>query len=371
MELAAESQIDLFGLCCYLLALLDLRDTLSEDYGSGSTQVRVILGAILNMSPAPTTEFFSLFSENGLKAILNGIGEGFYAVDDQWRILLFNNEAAEHFKRRAEEVLGRNLWETFPGARDTDLGALFVQTMQSRETIRSEAESVIFAGRWLAYRLFPLGSGMGVVFRDITDRRSAEAQRDLLMKELEHRIKNTLTLVQSIADQTFRNANVDPEVQQSFAGRLISLGNIHSVLTQRSWSSAELHETIISALGPYNSLGREVFGVRGPSLRLTPRAAVSLSMAIHELCTNAVKYGALSVSTGRVEITWTLGASMLSWTWREQSGPTVVPPVRTGFGSRLIAQFLAAQLNAHVKIDYKPSGVVCSISAPLSALIEN
>jgi len=264
-------------------------------------------------------------------------------------------------------VLGRNLWELFPGARNTDLGALFVQTMQSRETIRSEAESVIFAGRWLAYRLFPLGKGMGVVFRDITDRRSAEAQRDVLMKELEHRIKNTLAIVQSIAEQTFRNACVDPDVQRSFSARLVSLGNIHSVLTQRSWSSAELHETIVSAIRPHiPSNTQQVFEIGGPSLRLTPRAAVSFSMAVHELCTNAVKYGALSIPSGRVEITWTLNANKLGWTWRELSGPIVVPPARTGFGSRLIERSLAAQLNAQVKIDYDPGGVVCSISALLS-----
>ena len=114
-------------------------------------------------------------------------------------------------------MLGRNLWETFPRARETGLGQLFVKTMQSRETVRSETESVIFSGHWLAYRLFPLGEGIGVVFRDITDRRSAEAQRDLLIEELEHKIKNTLTMVQSIADQTFRNSGLDPSIQQAFS----------------------------------------------------------------------------------------------------------------------------------------------------------
>ena len=310
----------------------------------------------------------SLFSEGGLKAILNGIGEAFYAVDRDWRILLFNNEAAEHFQRNPDEVVGRSLWEVFPRARDTGLGRLFLKTMESRDTVRSETESVVFGGRWLAYRLFPLGDGMGVVFRDITDRRSAEAQRDLLMKELEHRIKNTLAIVQSIANQTFRQSGLDPAAQQAFAARLASLGNIHAVLTQRSWDSADLHEIITSAVGPHSSTESKRFEIDGPILRLAPQAAVTLSMAVHELCTNAVTYGALSAAAGSVEIKWSIDKNQFRWSWREQSGPPVVPPAQTGFGTRLIERSLATQLSAEVKIVYEPAGVVCTIDAPLSAV---
>ena len=161
---------------------------------------------------------------------MDGIGEGFYAVDREWRIILFNDEAARHFHRAPDEVLGRNLWETFPRARETGLGQLFEKTMRvAKPFFRNQ---VVFKGRWLAYRLFPLGEGIGVVFRDITDRRSAEAQRDFLIRELEHRIKNTLTMVQSIADQTFRNSGLDLSIRRMFAARLVSLSNVHSVLTR-------------------------------------------------------------------------------------------------------------------------------------------
>ncbi len=183
------------------------------------------------LSPSPRN-WPRFCSEAGLTTVLNGIGEGFYAVDRDWRVILFNKEAAQHFRRAPEEVLGRNLWEAFPRARETGLGQLFVKTMQTREAISSETESVIFGGRWLAYRLFPLGDGIAVVFRDITDRRNAEAQRDLLTGELEHRIKNTLTTVQSIADQTFRGSGIDPSLYKKFAARLVSLGNVHAVLTR-------------------------------------------------------------------------------------------------------------------------------------------
>ena len=300
--------------------------------------------------------------------ILDGIGEGFYAVDREWRIILFNDEAARHFRRAPDDVIGCNLWETFPRARETGLGQLFERTMQSRQAIRSETESVVFRGRWLAYRLFPLGDGIGVVFRDITDRRSAEAQRDLLIKELEHRIKNTLTMVQSIADQTFRNSGLDPSIQRTFAARLVSLSNVHAVLTQRSWDSADLHELVAAAVGPHRSPEKDRFEIQGPILRLGPMAAVALSMAVHELCTNAIKYGALTANSGRVEIAWTVDQGQLRWVWRELGGPAVAIPERTGFGSRMIERSLAAQLSANVKIAYEPSGLICTIDAPLNAI---
>ena len=313
----------------------------------------------------------ALCTEDGLKTILDGIGEGFYAVDRDWRIVLFNKEAAQYFHLAPEEVLGRNLWETFPRARETGLGQLFLRTMHSRETVRSETESVIFRGHWLAYRLFPLADGIGVVFRDITDRRSAELQRDLLIKELEHRIKNTLTMVQSIAEQTFRSSGYDTSAQQAFTSRLVSLSNAHAVLTQRSWDSADLHEVITVAVAPHRTPERERFAIRGPILRLGPKAAVALSMAVHELCTNATKYGALSTDSGQIEVTWSSDQDRFRWVWHEQGGPPVAVPQRTGFGSRLIERMLAAQLSGQVKMKYEPTGLVCTIDAPLSGICEN
>jgi PAS domain S-box-containing protein len=310
----------------------------------------------------------ALRTEAGLATILDGIGDGFYAVDRDWRIILFNAEAAKHFRRTPADMLGRILWETIPGARETRLGQLFLKVMASRETIRSETESVIFAGRWLSYRLFPLGDGMGVVFRDITDRKRAEEQRDLLVKELEHRVKNTLSIVQSIATQTFRNSGVDASVQRAFEARLVTLSNVHDVLTKRGWDSADLHEVVSSALRPHNMLNPARFTVAGPPLRLGPKSAVALSMAVHELCTNAIKYGALSAESGHVEVSWSDADGRFRWTWRERGGPPVEKPARIGFGSRMIERALALQLSGVATIDYRPAGVVCSIDAPLAAI---
>ena len=307
-------------------------------------------------------------TEAGLATILDGIGEGFYALDRDWRLILFNSEAARHFRCKPEDVLGRILWDAFPGTRETGLAQMYFKAMESRETIRSETESIVFKGRWMAYRLFPLGDGLGVVFRDTTDRKIAEEQRDLLIKELEHRVKNTLAIVQSIAAQTFRLGGVDPAVQRVFEDRLITLSNVHGILTQQSWDSAELHDIVHSALRAHGALDVQRFSIDGPVMRLTPQSAVALSMAVHELATNAVKYGALSVEAGHVELNWSVADGRFRWSWRERGGPKVVPPKHKGFGSRMIERALALQLSGKVAIDYEPDGVVCTIDAPLEAI---
>ena len=283
----------------------------------------------------------ALRSEAGLAAILDGIGEGFYAVDGDWRIILFNEEAARHFRRPPQEMLGRGLWEALAGARDTDLG-----------------------------RLFPLGDGMGVVFRDVTDRKRAEQQRDLLIGELHHRVKNTLATVQALAAQTFRHGGVETSTQASFEGRLLTLSNVHSVLTNDNWASAELHDVVASTLQPHRAPEGDRFTVQGPAMRLRPQSAVALSMALHELCTNAIKYGALSADSGRVDLQWQAADGRFRLRWQEHGGPPVAAPSRRGFGSRLIERSLATQLQGEVRIEFEPAGVVCTIDAPLDAVSE-
>ncbi len=306
-------------------------------------------------------------SETELGIILEGIGEGFYAVDRNWRIRRFNSEAARHFARAPAEVLGRNLWELFPGARETDLGRLFLEAMASRQAIRSETRSVVIAGRWLSFGLFPLGNGLGVVFRDITDRKRAEEQRDLLIGELDHRIKNTLASVRAIAGQTFRD--VETNVRQAFEGRLRTLSNAHMALTNENWHSVTLRDLISSTLEPVLA-DQSWYSVLGPDLRVQPKCAVALSMAVYELCTNAIKYGALSVEAGRVTIVWDFVADRFRLRWREHGGPAVSAPDRKGFGSIMIERALAAQVDGEVSIDYAEGGVICSIDAPLFAVQE-
>jgi PAS domain S-box-containing protein len=307
-------------------------------------------------------------AEDELSTILEGIGEGFYALDRDWRIRLYNSEAARHFGRQPYEVVGRNLWEVFPGARETALGQLFVDTMASRQAIRAETPSVVIEGRWLAYRLFPLGDGMGVVFRDITDRKKVEEQRDLLVRELHHRVNNTLATVQAIATQTFRNSVADASARQTFDARLLTLSKVHTALTHENWDNVSLHELITSTLEPHRPHDRETFTLSGPDMRVQPKSAVALAMALHELCTNAIKYGALSVDSGQVSIAWEATSGRFILHWQEHGGPPVAAPARKGFGTVMIERALAAQLDGEVAIDYAPAGVVCTIEAPLDAV---
>lgn len=311
-----------------------------------------------------------LDSERELTRLIDGIGEGFYALDSGFRIVRFNDAASRHFGVPPEAVLGRVLWDVFPSATETELGKLFRRTMASRATVISEAQSVLVHARWLAYRLFPLGDGLGVVFRDVTDRKKVEEDRELLINELNHRVKNTLATVQSVARQTLTGRGVPQAVQRGFEARLQALGNVHTLLTEQNWEGAGLREVIEMSLGPHGAADRRHFGIAGPDFRLRPKSAVALSLALHELGTNAAKYGALSVEAGRVDIAWQVESGRFTFSWRESGGPPVKPPTRRGFGSRLIERGLAAELRGRVKIEYRTEGVVCGIDAPLETLRE-
>ena len=206
---------------------------------------------------------------------------------------------------------------------------------------------------------------------DITGRKRTEEHRLLLLNELNHRVKNTLATVQSIAVQSFRRARTDTSGREMFQSRLLALSRAHDVLTNESWEGANLSDIAAQAIVPYRDADPTRFAVSGPSVWLSAKMALSISMALHELATNAVKYGALSNEKGRVSITWrTLkepDGRRLRLEWSEKDGPPVVPPRRKGFGSRLIERGLAQELGGEVKIEYEPQGVWCEINAHLDA----
>lgn len=200
-------------------------------------------------------------------------------------------------------------------------------------------------------------------------RRRAEERQRLLINELNHRVKNSLATVQAIAQQTLSRPDVPEDARRAFAERLHALARAHDVLTEESWEGAELSEVVASALNPYGGKAASHFHIEGPSVRLAPRVALSLVMALHELATNAAKYGALSHSGGRVEIVWEVeehgDARRLRLRWEEKDGPAVVPPQHKGFGSRLIERGLAAELRGNATVTYEAKGVVCTIDALL------
>jgi PAS domain S-box-containing protein len=202
---------------------------------------------------------------------------------------------------------------------------------------------------------------------DITERKRAELHLWLLVNELNHRVKNSLATIQAIAAQTFHAARSLPQAQEAFSARIVALAEAHDLLTRENWEGADLLD-LLSRLEVLHG-GPERFAIVGAPVRLSPRLALSLSMVLHELATNAVKYGALSAPQGQVRIAWTVvpgpAQPRLSLTWTETGGPPVRPPTRRGFGSRLIERGLAAELSGEARIDFAPDGVVCRIEAAL------
>lgn len=200
---------------------------------------------------------------------------------------------------------------------------------------------------------------------DIAERRKAERLQHTLMNELNHRVKNTLATVQAIARQTFRKSHAVSGALETFESRLHALADAHNLLIRENWQGIELAELVAEVIAPHQ---RERFRIHGPNLRLVPRAALVLSMVLHELTTNAAKYGALSTSTGNVEIAWEISneaAPQLTFRWTERGGPHVTPPTRKGFGTHLIERSLSAEIGGDVEIVYDPMGVICAMRIEL------
>jgi two-component sensor histidine kinase len=219
------------------------------------------------------------------------------------------------------------------------------------------------------------GSVIGIFWQgvDITARKEAETHLRLMVNELNHRVKNSLATVQAIAAQTLQGDTVPAAVRDALTERLIALSRAHDVLTDEKWTGASLREIALQAAAPHQASSHGVrFTLEGPAVSLPPRSAIAVALALHELATNAAKYGALSVLEGRVHIAWTAeplrdGGLGLRMTWRESDGPAVTPPTSRGFGTRLIERGLAAELRGKVRIDYPPTGVVCTVDAVIPA----
>ena len=213
-------------------------------------------------------------------------------------------------------------------------------------------------------------TGIFVEGSDVSDRKEAELQQQLLSAELQHRVKNTLAMVSAIALQTLRGDDI-AERRQIFSARLEALAHAHDLLTIKTWQSAPLQSVVEAALTPHMSEVNR-FTIDGVNLELTAKQALSMSLTIHELATNAAKYGGMSVPEGSVRIAWRHDQSQgkFVFTWQETGGPLVSQPERLGFGSRLITRVLAADFGGQVDLQYLAGGVLCTLEAPLANLVD-
>jgi two-component sensor histidine kinase len=207
---------------------------------------------------------------------------------------------------------------------------------------------------------------------DIAARKDAEERLQLMVNELNHRVKNSLATVQAITAQTLRRDDIPASVGEALVDRLLALAKAHDVLTDENWSGASLEDMAIQAAAPYevNGAGSR-FEIQGPPVNLAPKRAIAMAMAFHELATNAAKYGALSTPSGGIRVAWTTtdapDGPNLRLSWIERGGPPVEPPRQTGFGTRLFQRGLASELNGTIEVHYLESGVECAIEAHLEA----
>jgi PAS domain S-box-containing protein len=300
--------------------------------------------------------------------------------------IIFANDsflALTHYSR--EEVLGQNF--NFVLANDSD-----------RETLtRFEAE---FAGKeddhldmlcrrkdgtefWAGLFFSPVRDESGNVVQhfislvDLTTHKNEQLHSKMLIDELNHRVRNTLSTVQSIVWQALRTVS-DPELlRETIESRLLALSRSHDLLTRENWRSAQLSDIVHDALEPFGVAHDrpERIVIKGTNVRFPPKAALALGIAFNELATNAVKYGALSNPKGSILIEWTIEPSSsgdrLNLRWVETGGPPVSPPAHKGFGSRMIEQGLALELEGTAELDYKPDGLICTMNFSIQKIAQH
>ena len=312
-----------------------------------------------------------------LEGIYQASPVGLAMVDPNFRYIHCNSAIAAISGLSQRDHVGRLVSEIWPLSAAQVQAALrnaleFGQPVSDIELTVEGPDLVDGPQTWIV-NISPVAGPDGAVVLlllsvlDISERKRAERQKTLMINELNHRVKNTLTLIQAIASRTFKNAA--PTALLSFEARLFALSNAHDVLTREGWSGADLREIVENSIAPYRGVADSAFIVEGASVRLSPPSALSMAMTLHELCTNALKHGALSVPSGIVRIVWMVSESAdsrrLFFHWTERGGPAVSQPARAGFGTRLIARSLAAELGAKVDLRFAPEGVVCDMSVSL------
>lgn len=326
-------------------------------------------------------------SRADLRAIIDSAAEGIYCIDRRGTITLCNAAFLRMLNfEREHDVVGKAVHHVIHQSR-TDgvpyaeadlpvyktaqsgihihlLDEIYLRRDGARIPIECWVRPIVRHGEI---------EGAICTFVDITERKQAEARQQLLTQEMAHRVKNTLAMVQAIVGQSLRNSPATNNVVQTISHRLVALGNAHTILTRTRWGNASIVEVVESAINIHRSDSARIKTI-GPKFDLGARASLALTMALHELCTNAAKYGALSNESGTVAIEWSVlgGAAdaRFQLSWKERGGPPVAPPTRQGFGSRLIAESVGPDLGGEAALTFDPSGVVWTLSAPLSAVKE-
>lgn len=316
-------------------------------------------------------------TESRFRGLLEGAPDAIVISDADARIVLLNAEAERLFGYPREELIGGPLDVLMP-ERLRDRHAAHVRSYLARPMTQRMGDGVKMFGQRRDGGEFPIESNLSLlsehgerlvmsVIRDLTQRREVQEREALLMRELNHRVKNTLASVQSIIAQTLRTSPTPEAFNAAIQARVAALSQSHDVLTRNDWAGATVTEIVDEQLSAY--AGDDApFRLEGPEVTLRPNRAVTLGMVVGELATNAAKFGALSAG-GSVEVEWSVSSTpegpRLRLVWRERGGPPAKAPAQEGFGTRLVKRSLAAGLQGVAELDYAEAGLTAVLEFPL------
>ncbi|MBW9091606.1 PAS domain S-box protein [Rhizobium wenxiniae] len=316
--------------------------------------------------------------ERHLASMIASSNDAILGIDLDMTITSWNAAAERLYGYKAEEAIGKTVLMLVPEERKDEEPTILRQIKAGQIVEPYETQRLRKDGGLVDVLLSvsPIRDARGRITgaskttHDITSRKDAERLKAILINELHHRVKNILATVIAIARQTLGRDKSNRVDVEAFETRLASLSRAQDLLIHGEGQYADINAVVEQAISPYPA---EAFNISGPSVPLPPKAAIALSLALHELATNAAKYGALSVSDGRISVSWHYEPHQncrLTIIWEEQGGPEVAPPVRKGFGSTLIERLLSAELRGHAKVFYERSGVRCVVEADMSQVGE-
>jgi PAS domain S-box-containing protein len=319
-----------------------------------------------------------------LAAIVESSDDAIVSKTLEGRVTSWNEGAERIFGYEADEMIGQPITRIIPPELHGEEEGILARLRRGERIHHYETTRVTKDGRRIEISLTvsPLRDEAGKVIgaskvaRDITERKRAEEHVRFVMKELSHRTKNLMAVVQAISLQTVKRSRDFEEFQQRFNARMEALGRSHDLLVDCDWRGVALEDLVHSQLEPFLDLASDRLTVNGPALLLTPKAVQELGLALHELATNASKFGALTVATGKIDITWTVdrgvaGTPRFVMTWRETGGPPIGPPGRQGFGSTAITSALSRSFKGKARLDYPPEGLFWELVAPTGQLLRD
>jgi two-component system CheB/CheR fusion protein len=302
--------------------------------------------------------------EQQLAAIVESSDDAIIGKDLNGIIASWNHGAEKLFGYSAQEAIGKSITMLIPPDNKDEETEILSRIRRGEriyhyEAIRQRKDGSLVD---ISLTVSPIKNSKGTIIgaskiaRDITERKKLQQQQKILVAEMQHRIKNTLSIIQAIAHNSLQSASVQD--RESFGARLAALARAHDLLSSENWDNAPFRTVVEKAISPFEDNDRR-FSIAGPDILLSPSKGVMLTLALHELATNAVKYGSLSNGTGRVSIVWDEGGPGslgVKLRWMEAGGPPVKPPEKKGFGSVLIEHSFERQV-----FDFQPDGLTCTL----------